>query len=523
MTSVSSTSGSTATAAATTPTTSANGTTTTTAANGTQTTTSPGSSILTSLGVGTGIDMTNLATEIATATFSNQVTNNSTQLSAVAVQISEASQLQSDFSSLVTSFSSLVNGGSLTATPSVTQSGVATASLPPGTNGAGLSYTLEVDQLAQGQVIASPGLSAATATTGSGTLSFQFGSTASGSFTADASKTPVTVAINRGDSLTQIAQDINSAGAGVTAYVAQTASGARLVMQGPTGADSAFSVTATENSADPGLSALNYTPGSVATGATTTTGTLLAQTPQDAQFSIDGIAQTSATNTVQNAAPSLSLSLTGTNTGQPTTITYSDPSANIGQSMTNLTSALNQITSELNTDMTASTNGSLTNDSGAQAFQRQMATLASTTIMPNAAAGAPSTLADLGLVVNKDGSFTFDSTKLHSALTSNAGAVAAMFTNGLYGVYGTLFNIQTSVTSTTDPGSLAGSVTTYTAQQTTLNTAKTNIANEQAALQAQLVNSLAAANTAVANSKSTMSFLTQQIAAWTNTSSSTSG
>ena len=511
MTTVSSTSGSTAT-------TSASGTTTTTAANGTQTTTSPGSSILTSLGIGTGIDMTNLANQIATATFANQATNNTTQLSAVAVKISEASQLQSDFSSLVTSFSSLVNGGSLTATPTVTASGVASATLPPGTNGAGLSYTLEVGQLAQGQVIASPGLSAATATTGSGTLTFQFGKVTGGAFGADSAKPPVTVTINQGDSLTQIAQDINSAGAGVTAYVAQTATGARLVMQGPTGADSAFSVTTSENSADPGLAALNYTPGSVAAGATTPGGTLLAEAPQDAQFSIDGIAQTSATNTVPNAAPALSLSLTGTNAGAPTTITFSDPSANIGQAMTNMTSALNQLVTELNTDMTASPNGSLTNDSGAQAMRRQLSQLASAKIMPNAAANAPATLADLGLVVGKDGSFTYDATKLQTALTKNAGAVAAMFTNGLYGVYGTLFNIQTGLSSSTDPGSLAGSVTTYTAQQTTLNAQKTTIANAQAALQSQLITSLAAANTAVTESKSTMSFLTQQINAWTNTS-----
>lgn len=486
--------------------------TTTTAADGTQTTSSTGSSILTSLGVGTGIDMTNLATEIATATYANQVTNVTGQLTAVTNEISMAGTLQSDWSSLVSSMSSLVNGGTLSSTPTVTNSSVATASLPSGATAPTQGYSLEVDKLAQGQVLASQTFSSSAATTGSGTLSIQLGTMTNGTFTAG-SASAVSVTVNQGDSLSTIASEISSSGTGISAYVVTNANGAQLVMKGPTGAASAFTITASENSADPGLSALNYPP-------TNSTGTTVAQSAQDASFSVDGIAQTSSSNTIQNVAPGLSLSLTGTNVGAPTTITYSNPSSAISTAMTNLTSALNQMVGVMNTDMTASSTGSLINDPGAQAFQQQLSTLASTTIMPSAAAGAPSTLADLGLTLNKDGTFTFNSATFSTAMTNNSAAVSAMFTNGLYGVYGTLFNIQSSITSSTDPGSLAGSVTYYTNQQTALNTQKSTIASEQSALQTQLVTQLAAANTAVAASKSTMSFLTQQIAQWDGTSSS---
>ena len=489
-------------------------TSTTTAANGQTTTTSPGSAILTALGAGTGIDMTNLATEISTASFADRTASLTNQLSAVAVQISEASTLQSNMSSLVSSFASLVNGGSLSSTPTVTNSGVATASLPPGTNGAGMGYSLEVDALAQAQVLASPALSSATSTTGSGTLTIQFGKISGTSFTADSSKTGVNVTINQGDSLTQIAQDINASGAGITAYVANTAHGAQLVMKGPTGADNAFTVSASENSADPGLSALAWNP--AATGAASR----LAEPAQDASFKIDGIAQTSASNTIANAAPSLTLSLTGTNAGNPTTITYSDPSSNISTAMTNLTSALNQIVSTLNTDMTPSANGSLTNDQGAQALQRTLAGLTGSNIMPHAASGAPSTLADLGLVVGKDGTYTLNQTTLSNAIAKNPAGVAAMFTNGLYGVYGTLSNIGFQVASASDPGSLAGSVTYYTGQQTTLQTQQTAVATQQSDMRTRLISQLAASNTAVAQSNSTLAFLKQQIAAWNGTSSS---
>ena len=479
----------------------------TTTAASTTTPSSIGAQLVTSLGLGTGINMNDLATQMAQASYATATSNVTNQLSAVNVQISEASQLQSDMANLVSSFASLVNGGSLASTPSVTNSAVASASLPPGESGAASSYSLEVSQLASAQVLSSPGFSSASATTGSGTLTINFGTLTGTSFAADSSKSPVSITVNPGDSLSQIAASINGAGAGITAYVATTANGAQLVMKGPTGADSAFTLSATENPGDPGLSALAWSP---ATGPSTQ----LAQKAGDASFTIDGIAQTSASNTVANAAPGLSLVLTGTNAGNPTTIGYSDPASAISTAMTNLTSALNTLVSELNTDKTAATSGSLTNDSGAQAMAAQLAQLPGTTIMPNAASGAPATLADLGLVVGKDGTYTLDSTRLQSALTAHPGAVAAMFTNGLYGIYGTLENLSMNISSTTDPGSLAGSVTTYTAQKTTLTTRQSQIASEQSAMQAQLISQFATANSSVANSKSTLTYLQNQIAAW---------
>ncbi len=484
---------------------------TTTTASGSTTPSSIGAQLVTSLGLGTGINMSTLATQMAQASYATATQNVTNQLSAVQVQISEASTLQNNVASLVSSFASLMNGGSLSSSPTVTNASVATASLPPGTSGAASSYSLEVNNLASAQVLASPalgsGANGANATTGSGTLTINFGTISGASFTADASQSPVNITVNPGDSLSQIAASINGAGAGITAYVASTATGAQLVMKGPTGANSAFTVSAAENPGDPGLSALAWNP---ATGASSR----LAEKAQDASFSIDGIAQTSAGNTVANAAPGLSLVLTGTNAGNPTTVTYSDPSSAITNAMTNLTAALNSIVGTLNTDLTASSSGSLVNDSGARAMAAQLAQLPGATIMPNAAAGAPSTLADLGLVVGKDGTYTLDSTKLQSALTKNPSAVAAMFTDGLYGIYGTLENMSIAISSTTDPGSLAGSVTTYTAQQTSLTSRQSQIASQQSAMQASLISQFATANSSVAQSKSTLSYLQNQIAAW---------
>jgi len=451
--------------------------------------------------------MTNLATQIASATYANQLGNLNNQLSAVNVEISQASTLQSDVASLASSFGNLVSSGSLASTPAVTNSAVASASLPAGTSGLSSGYTLEVDQLASPQVLTSPAFASSTATTGSGTLTFTFGTISGTAFTADASQSPLNVTVNQGDSLSQIAQDINQAGGGITAYVATTATGAQLVMQGPTGASKAFTVSASENAADPGLSALDWNP---ATGAASQ----LAERAQDAKYQIDGIAQTSSSNTIANAAPSLSLTLTGTNVGQPTTISYANPTSGITTAMNDFVTALNSLVGTLNTDMTNSASGSLINDAGALALQQQLSQLPGTVIMPGATAGAPSTLTDLGLSQNKDGTFSLNATTLAGALASNPSGVAAMFTNGLHGIYGTLENISQAISAPSNPGSLAGSVTYYTQAQTSLQNQISQVNTEQTNLRTQLIAQFATANTAVADSKSTMSYLTQQIAAW---------
>ena len=112
-----------------------------------------------------------------------------------------------------------------------------------------------------------------------------------------------------------------AAAAGVTAYVAQTTSGAQLVLKGQSGAKNGFVLEATETPGDPGLANLAWTAGSSATR--------LKATSADAAYSIDGLQMTATSNTITDAIPGLNLSLAGTNTGSPTTITFSDPATAI--------------------------------------------------------------------------------------------------------------------------------------------------------------------------------------------------
>jgi flagellar hook-associated protein 2 len=287
------------------------------------------------------------------------------------------------------------------------------------------------------------------------------------------------------------------------------------VIKGSEGADNGFSITSSDDSgasaSNTSLSNLAYNPASSSNSAS------LITSSSDAAYKLDGIARTSTSNTIAYAAPGLALKLTGTNSGSATTITFSDPSSSIKTTMSNLVTAFNSIISEVNTDTTAAT-GDLYNDSGAKAAKRALSALANTIIMPNAADGEPKTLGDLGMTLAKDGTYTLDSSVLSAALTKNTSAVAAMFTSGVNGIYSSVFSMVNTLTTSTNSGSLAGSITQYTDLQTRLTDKQDVMTTLQTQLRTRLIAQYAAANTSVATSNSTLTYLTNQIAAWNKSS-----
>ncbi len=483
---------------------SSSGPTTTADTSATGLSSSATTALLTSLGVSGNIDVTGLAGQLSQAEYAGQIGQLNTRTTALATQISEASTLMNMTSSLTRSLSSVINAGQLAATPQIANGAVATVSA--GTTPGKGTATLEVTALAHGQTLTSAPLAASTASVGSGSLQISFGTVSGATFTPG-SASPVSVTIPAGSSLADVASAINAAGAGVAAYVANNSDGQQLVITGPQGAANAFTITASEDAADPGLAKLAWTPGSSG-------GASLAAPASDAVFLLDGVRRSAASNTIPDAAPGISLNLTGINTGSPTTISFTDPTTAIASSMNDLVSALNGIVTELNTD--TAPGGALNNNPGARALQTALSALSSTKIMPNAASGTPATLGDLGLTTSKDGSFALDTSVLNKALRTAPAAVAGMFTTGVYGVYATVFKLSQAVNSASNGNSLAGSVKSMQAQQSAISTRLSKLSDQQTALRTRLVTQFSALNTVVLGSKSTQSFLTQQVALWTN-------
>ena len=113
------------------------------------------SSIITTLGAGSGIDMTALATNLANAQFELRATRLAARSDTLERQISAAGSLKNSLTLLSSALGERVRTGDLASTPQVASSAVATASTPAGTVGSG-SYTLEVLSLADLDVSADP-------------------------------------------------------------------------------------------------------------------------------------------------------------------------------------------------------------------------------------------------------------------------------------------------------------------------------------------------------------------------------
>lgn len=479
----------------------------TTSSTSSSTASSATSSLISALGAGSGVNMVELANNLASAQFAARTDRLAAKSELLDKQISSASNLKSMILQLATSLGERVRMGDLSPQPQVANSGVAQASLS-GTAQPKGSYSLEVTALAKSQTLASTAYSASTDLVGSGTLTLRFGTISGTSFTEDTAHAAVAVDIPAGATLAQVAAAINGKNAGVTAYVASTVDGAQLVLKGAEGAKNGFILEATETVGDPGLANLAWTPAS----PVTVPPRLLASS-SDAAFKIDGLSMTATSNTVTDAIPGVSLKLTGTNTGAATNITFSNPASAITTAMQDLTAALNEMATAIR-EATDPKTGDLARDPGARALRQTFSALAGSILMPGAAEGTPNSLADLGLSTQRDGSFVLDAAKLASNLAKNPEAVAAMFTNGINGVYAKIDSISRSAGTISDPGTLAGSIARYTSQLQKVDEEEAKLAEQQETVRARLAARFAVADTQVNSMNSTLSFLKNQIAAW---------
>ncbi|MES2300528.1 MAG: flagellar filament capping protein FliD [Pseudomonadota bacterium] len=469
--------------------------------------TSATAQIISSLGAGSGINTSQLAEQLAAAQFAPRLDQLSAKNEKLTAQISSASNLKSLMSTLATSVGSLIRTGDLAVTPSITSANVAAVSKGTAT-GSG-TYSLEVTSLANAQKLVTPAYSSSTATVGSGTLTLRFGTMTTAqtgtTFNADAAQDTADITIASGATLADVATAINASGSGLTAYIANGAAGALLVLKGKEGATSGFEIEVTP---DVGGEALSNLAWSAATNTTQ-----LKSTASDAAFSIDGVDYTSKSNAVNDVVPGLNLKLTGTNAGSPATVSFSDPSSNITSAMTDLVDALNEVVSQLTAAMDKSS-GDLNNDPGARALRTALTALAGTKIMVNAADGEPSTLGDLGLKIQRDGTFTLDADRLSATLKDHPQAAGAMWTTGVYGIYSSIDKIARAAASTTGGASLGGSITRYTALQKSVSEKSASLTTKQDDMRQRLVSRFAVMDTRVSGSQSTLTFLKAQISAW---------
>ena len=231
---------------------------------------------------------------------------------------------------------------------------------------------------------------------------------------------PVDVVIEAGqDSLGDVARKINEANAGVSATVLRDASGERLLMRSTaTGASNSFTVGVTGG--DPGgLERLAF--GGGATGGMTQT-----QAGLDALATINNVAITSASNSLDDSVPGLKLTLSQVTTAPVEIEVRADQDAmkkNV-QAFVDAYNSLNTMLAEstkYNAD--SKTAGSLQGDSTAVGLQNALRSM-----MRSVTASSPfSRLLDVGIEAQQGGKLEIKADKLDAAL-GNLDGLRALFT-----------------------------------------------------------------------------------------------
>ncbi len=470
------------------------------------------SSIIGALGAGSGVDMAQLARDLANARFAAKVARLEGRSELLETRISAASTLRSSLTDLAGALGDRIRNGDLAeratiGNASVALPGVVTGAAPSG------SYSLEVSQLAASQTLVSPAYASAAELVGEGALTITFGTLSGSSFAADSARDPLVIDVLGTDTLADVAARISGSGTGLRAYVANGTDGAQLVIKGADGAANGFALSGTGASASGGSAAagnidfLDWSPASDSGQ--------LRDTARDALYALDTVQFTSPGNVLTGLPGGLTLTLTGTNQGAPTSIGFANATASISAVMRDFVDALNDVAG-LVKDNADPLNGALGSDPGARRLKRDLAGLASEVIMPNAASDAPATLADLGLKTNRDGTFSLDSDRLAQTLAASPEGASAMFTTDLFGVYAKMDDLARATSSRSDPGTLAGSIARYTTQATRISEQLEKITEAQEALRSQLTTQLSRSERLVTSSQSTLSFLESQIAIWNN-------
>lgn len=493
---------------------------TTTGSTGTGSTSSSTTGTISSLGSGSGLDLSGLLTKLVNAEKAPQQAIIDQKTATTNASISALGTLQSKLAAFQTALANLKDSNDFnnkTATSSDTSLFSATA---VSTADVG-SYAISVKTLAQANKVASANFADQTTSVGSGTLTIGVGGK---SFN-------VTVTAGTNDTVAGIRDAINQASdnTGVKASLLTVSNGAggtavKLVLTSTsTGAANQISVSAADsdgNNTDAvGLSQLYYSKTDAASQLSQV------NAAQDASITVDGFPATSSTNTFSSTIPGITITaLKGaTDPLNPPSAQLSiatDTSA-IAKSVGDFVTAYNDLASTFTQlagyDSTSKTAGPLYGDSSVSLIQSRIRQALSNSV--GGAASDLNNLAQIGITTNADGTLAFDTTKFSTATNSRISDLGKLF-SGTTGIAGQLDTLITQFTSTggtlkAHQQALNDQLSKLSDQQTALNT---RIADYQARYQAQF----AALDQIVQQLNQTSSYLTQQFNAINNVSSSSS-
>lgn len=435
-----------------------------------------------------------------------QVASYQTKISSFAT----ISGLVSDLQTALQGLNSNLQGFS--ATPSDTSVFSASAS---STAAAG-TYALEVTNLAQAQNLATAGQASSTTAISDGvatTVTFDFGTISGGTltggvytgaaFNSNGSGSKSITIDGSNNTLQGIRDAINAAQMGVTASIVNDGSGTpyRLALSSSNSGVSNSLKISTSGGDGSINSLLGYDPA----GTQNLNQTVSAQ---NANFTVNGIAVSKATNTVTDAIQGVTLTLNKLTT-TPASLKLTRDTNAVSTAVSGFVDAYNALSNQLKSrsayGSATSTSPALAGDSTIRSMQTQLRGIFNTAV----SGGIMTSLAQVGITTQADGTLKLDSSKLNSAMTNSFSDVTNLFSSAT----GFAPRLDAWSKSVLTPG---GMIDTRTNSLNTsikgYNDRISILELRMTALQKQYTTTYSNLNMLLSNMNGTSAYLTQQLA-----------
>ena len=431
-------------------------------------------------GLASGIDTTSIVQQLVAADSGtlNALEQQDTDTADANTTVSAVGTALSTLSTAAAALADSTSNGSFSATSTDTSMTVTTDSTAqPGT------YSVKVNAVAQAQRTYSASFASGTTALG------QTGSFSIGIGTA----TPTSIAVDSTDSLQSIVSKINNAGLQVAASVFNDGTTSRLQIRGlATGAANSLNFVETGTSLD-----LN------GTGSTPTSGKTV-QTAQDSSITVDGFNVTRPTNQISDAVTGVTVQVTNV-TSSAATINVASNSDGLETKLNAVVSAYNAVIKQVHTatgyGSSAASNHLLAGDT---TLRSVASTLASDMEGTSTQSGTLTSLADIGLTLQEDGSLALDTSKLDSKFSTDPLSVQKLLgrlhntTTG-----GLLAKLNDDVTLMTQSGGVIPSKTSsLTSQKTDLDSRITDEQTRLTSYQTQLQQQFSAMETTYSQNQS---------------------
>ena len=358
---------------------------------------------ISSAGVGSGLDVKSIVTQLV-AIEKQPLQPLKATATKYQTQLSLFGQVKSQISALGDA-AAVLAGASGWNTQKASSSNAAAVDVSVGASAASASLSVSVQQLARAQSSSSAGVASGVAVGATGSLKIENGSWSNATVPVFTAGTSVSVSVVPGDTVSTLAGKINAANAGVTATVLKDGTNERLVIRSSTtGTSAGFRL---DSPADPGLAAFGFTNPSDGTA-------FAGQTALDAKVQISGVNVVSATNTMKDVIPGVTLQLNQVTTA-PAEITVANDLDAVQKNIQGFVDAYNTLNSTIanGTNYNAATKigGPLQGDATILGLQSTLRSMLGST----SAGSTFSRLSEVGIERQTDGSLKINATKLTTA------------------------------------------------------------------------------------------------------------